>query len=199
MKLLTGERELNIEKKGIDAAMEKTNCKLVFATNSPIVVEKMDQAFFDRMMVVPFMHSIDRADQDLNLTEKLLSEKDSIVSYAVQNYAHDLMESNYSFCEPELAREMKTSWINSHRSSLDLFVEEYCNITNQSFDFIGNDDLYAVYSNWMDENYPNEYRREKRGLTRDIRAKYIHCEQTPEKGKVDGKFVRVIRGLQFKK
>ena len=45
--------------------MAKTNCKLVFAANSSIVVEKMDQAFFDRMIVVPFMHLIERADQQL--------------------------------------------------------------------------------------------------------------------------------------
>ena len=84
--------------------MEKTNCKLFFATNSPISIE---------------------------LTEKLISIKDSIVSYAVRNYAHELVVSNYCFCEPEAAKEMKSSWINNHRSSLDLFVEDYLTITNQ--------------------------------------------------------------------
>ena len=199
IKLMTGERELNIEKKGIDSSMEKTNCKLFFATNSPISIERMDEAFFDRMLIIPFQRSFDRSEQDPELTEKLIRIKDDIVSYAVRNYAYELVTSNYCFCEPEAAKEMKTSWINNHRSSLDLFVEEYLTVTNQSFDFISNDELYEVYRNWMDENFPNEYRREKRGLTRDLRAKYIQCDQIPEKGKVDGKFVRVIRGIRLQR
>ena len=77
-------------------------------------------------------------------------------------------------------------------------MEEFFDITNQSNDYIGSDEIYELYSEWMDESFPGEYKREKRGLTRDLRSRYISCEQDPEKGKVNGQFVRVIRGIRFK-
>ena len=78
-------------------------------------------------------------------------------------------------------------------------LESIAKVLNKYPDvFIVSDEIYELYSEWMDESFPDEYKREKRGLTRDLRSRYISCEQDPEKGKVDGRFVRVIRGIRLK-
>lgn len=198
IKLLTGESSVNVERKGENPIKEKLYCKLFFATNSDIVLESMDEAFFNRMIIVPFLYTVEKSRWDLNLDEKLLKEKDDIISYAVQNYAYYLMKSNYQFAEPKAARHLRERWTSNNQNATERFLEECCMITNREEDFVASAELYESYAEWMRENYPEMPLKTDRAFTREVRARHISCSAGAVKGKVGREFVRVVRGIRMK-
>lgn len=79
-------------------------------------------AVLDRMLFVIFSHSIDPDDFDFNLLEKLTNEVNSIFSKAVDKLP-ELIQSNYKFCEPELAVQFRNSY-KMNFTILDDFVHD---------------------------------------------------------------------------
>ena len=197
IKILTGEHEVNIERKGIDSTKESINCKLIFATNNPVCPDAGDDAFFNRMRIVPFGYSISKSQQDPNLKWRLIQCKDEIVSYAVQNYAQKLVVSNYDFAEPVVAAEMKNQWQGQYKTDIDFFMDDMLEITNNMDDFIPSSQLFDMYKNWANENGYEATKVAQNGFSRAIRSK-IDCSQGSEKASVEGKSVRVIRGIREK-
>ena len=197
IKILTGEHEVNIERKGIDSTKESINCKLIFATNNSVCPDAGDDAFFNRMRIVPFEYSISKSQQDPNLKWRLIQCKDEIVSYAVKNYARELVASNYDFAEPVAAIAMKNIWQGQYKTDIDFFMDDMLEITNNMDDFIPSSQLFDMYKNWANENGYEATKVAQNGFSRAIRSK-IDCSQESEKASVEGKSVRVIRGIREK-
>jgi len=97
IKLLTGEESTNIERKGEDAVREYLACKLLIATNCPSAFSVKDDAFWNRMRIVPFLRSIPQKEQRPDLFDELKGELDDIASIAVSEYAGPLIQSKYEF------------------------------------------------------------------------------------------------------
>lgn len=70
--------------------------KLILASNYPLLTKEPDDAFMQRIVVVPFLHSIPREEQDRNLLERLKAEKPAIASKALEAY-YDLRKNHYKF------------------------------------------------------------------------------------------------------
>lgn len=102
--------------------------KLIFATNNlPKIAtsgSRDNSAFFNRIIIVPFVNPVPEDKQDKNLIKKLIKEKDVIFSWAVDGL-REYIENDYNFhiCK-------KTNLImNNYRKSQDIivsFVEDCC-------------------------------------------------------------------------
>ena len=70
--------------------------KFVMSTNHVLLTKSHDPAFADRIVVLPFLHSIPRAEWDSSLLEKLKLERDAVASKAIDAYFR-LCRNNYIF------------------------------------------------------------------------------------------------------
>ena len=99
--------------------------KIVFATNHAIRLNYRDSAFFERMIVVPFMYSVPLQDRDPDLLEKLLDEKNGIVQKAMIAL-QQLLLNNYHFSPCKVADDMLADWSGIAEDSLHKFIAEAC-------------------------------------------------------------------------
>ncbi len=96
LKKLTGGDPTSSNVKYSDRVKFVNTAKLLFATNHAAIIPNQDEAFFDRMVVIPFTVPIHRTKQDRQLPQKLELERDAIVVQALNAY-RKLADSGYVF------------------------------------------------------------------------------------------------------
>lgn len=197
LKLLTGEQAANIEKKGETSSYELLTCKFLFASNKPLRVSGRDNAFWNRLILIPFLHSIEKEYQDMDLYEKLESELNDIASIAIQ-YCRELIDNNFRFRTPVGAISRKGSWRNNPLDLLSAFLSEKCVLTRNPLDFVSVKRLHDSYSQWIEEKHPYAFPLHERDFSRKIRENFSHCHAPREKEKVNEKYVRVLYGIILK-
>ena len=101
----------------------RPTAKLLMATNHPLVTKDMDPAFFDRIVTIPFRHSVPREMWDTDLFAKLLAERDPIVTRAMIAY-RELVARKYRFSGdyPPNQITSDSSGPNDLRSAVYAFV-----------------------------------------------------------------------------
>ena len=126
IKALTGNDYLTGEFKGKDPFPFQNRALMVFSCNNLPVLSVRDtsNAFASRLIIVPFLKSIPKSQQDQNLIEKLLGERDFIATWAVEGYRMAL-EENFDIHLPKISRDILEQYINENRS-FERFVEEKC-------------------------------------------------------------------------
>ena len=149
IKLLTGECRINTEEKYEPVSTTFIHCKHIFATNGTISLKVEDDAFWDRLIFVPFMHSIEKNYQDKNLLNKLLQEKDGITTKAAKAVG-ELIRNNFHFPEPEIAKKVIDSWKAKNQGSIKAFVEACCEFGGDKAEY--SEDLYEAYRKFCLEN-----------------------------------------------
>jgi len=155
VKQLTGGDLINVNEKFVRQFKYLNRAKLIFGTNYPIklfngIGGSDEDAFWDRMVFIPFMYSVPKDKQNPRLLEELLAEKDSIVSKALQ-YGRDLLEESYLFPgTPEIDRTV-AGWRNDCQYFVDKFLAECCDMgdtgARESMD-----NLYRVYCRFCEMN-----------------------------------------------
>lgn len=99
IKMVTGNDVITVEAKYKDAKSYKPTCKLLFGTNFPILVADNDDAFMQRMVVIPFQYPVPEEAQDKHLLDKLMLERPAIAAKAIDAY-RNLVSRNYEFIRP---------------------------------------------------------------------------------------------------
>lgn len=147
IKNITGEFELPDEGKYVDPGMDFSTCKLICGTNHPLQIRSEDSALWERLVVVPFQHTCPAEQRNPKLLDKLLNEKDDIVTCAAWA-ATRLLNRNFSFTEPEAARKLKDQWIFEAGGDVEAFIKNNCQVTGDENDFLESGDLYEKYCEW---------------------------------------------------
>lgn len=96
---------------------------LIFASNHDLAFAHPDDELWDRVIPLVFSKAIPEDKRDPELLNKLISEKDVIMSLAVDTL-HDLVESGYKFDLPEDSKE----YLERRRAELHperMFLERY--------------------------------------------------------------------------
>ena len=124
VKTLTGDSKITAEEKYMPKCTALNRLKLVFGTNSRISIPTPDQAFWNRMIIVPFLYEVPRQARDTTLLSHLLTEKDSILSKSIP-YVSELIRRNYEFTLPKTAVMMKQEWSGTARDLMEDFFSEY--------------------------------------------------------------------------
>lgn len=96
IKAITGDDGIPLESKFKDVEFGKVSCKLLFGSNHRISLAELDEAFLNRLVVIPFRYAIPKEQQDKHLLDKLRSEKAAIVVHALAAY-QELAARNFQF------------------------------------------------------------------------------------------------------
>lgn len=94
--------------------------RLIFATNHAITLREKDDAFASRIVYLPFVNAVPPEMRDPHLLDKLISEKDAIVSTALQ-YLPELIRNNFTFAgEAETQTMLATYSATANVSAMDI-------------------------------------------------------------------------------
>ena len=150
VKMLTGGDGLSIDIKYMPQIQYKQPLHLIFASNHPIKLTEYDDAFYKRMVFVPFNNSVPYEQQDPELLEKLSLERDGIVTKCLLA-VRDMLCAGRSFsCEPYKPSEYCNNI--SPSDSIKDYVSENIIISHHKADELSTSEMYANYCNWCGDN-----------------------------------------------
>ncbi len=149
-KSITGNDPIAGEFKGKDPFSFTPRCKLLYSGNTIPLTTETDTtaAFVNRIRVLLFNISVPTEQQDKRLLEKLMEERDSIVTLALQA-ARELAGRNYVFTEPEDSRQFLEAF-RVRGNILNAFLEECCILDPSARCF--NVELYAAFQAFCERN-----------------------------------------------
>ena len=150
IKMITGEKRVNTEEKYEPTGTTYLHCKCIYASNGKISLKTYDRAFWDRVVFVPFLHSVPKAEQDRDLLDKLLAEQDGIVTKSAAE-ARKLIYNNFIFNIPKSAKDILDEWSQESSDSITRFFESECVIDCNCGVF--SCDLYDRYKEFCSINY----------------------------------------------
>lgn len=148
VKNLTGDACVNTEEKYMPKRTSYHYCKYFFASNSPLRLRKYDEAFYNRVVILPFLRTIPRAKMDMELQNKLIREKDSIATLAARSLKN-LIDRNFEFSKLKITEKLKAEWSGNYHEPLVQFVKMKCTIAQSEYVFF--DDIYESYRQYCDE------------------------------------------------
>ena len=158
VKGITGNDMMTAEKKFVQPFSFKPTCKLVFATNHPLVLQQRDDQFCERLVVIPFDNKIPKDRQDHNLLNKFRDELPAIFNMIFEAFLR-LRDNNFEFrkvvdLSNYVAVPLSESDSVSHlEEAVDNFVYMYYEITNESGDFVSIKQLYAEFNAYYLKEY----------------------------------------------
>ena len=144
LKQLTGDPRIDCEEKYVQSKTVMHHCKFLFASNHPIRLKFDDEAFWRRLVLIPFIKSVGEKDRDYNLARKLWKERDAIATKAARAYSR-LLEENYIFQKSTLAQNMLNKWRETDSDNLiRQFFRENCRLVDDEV-FIATDIVFKQY------------------------------------------------------
>lgn len=128
-KQLTGGDPISIEFKGRGAFSYIYKGFIWFLANDfPMFSGKKGKEIYERFLVIPCKHVVKKEDQDPQIVEKMLLEREYIVSLCVQHLL-DLRNRKFRFIPSESMKQAINKYEIVNNSLLQ-FVDEYCDIDN---------------------------------------------------------------------
>lgn len=146
LKMLTGDDLITINEKHVPQFCYYNRAKFLFASNHPVKLVEDDEAFWNRLVYFPFNHSIPKEKQDVKLLEKLLEEKDAIVSKALR-YGKSFIKNNYTFPTTPEIEETLAIWRGERNYSVENFLRDCCDV-KESYSGEWTSVLYAAYEDY---------------------------------------------------
>lgn len=162
LKMLTGGDLITVNEKYRKQFKYQNRAKFIFASNHPIQLTQDDDAFWERLVFLPFDYSVSRENQNENLLRELLDEKDAVVSNALK-YARKLMKRHYQFpTTPEIEKRVR-AWRGLEIDTINDFIQNCCLVSEENKGELM-EDLYREYIKFcieQGETYvkQNEFKR----------------------------------------
>lgn len=126
-KQLTGGDPISIEFKGRGAFSYIYKGFIWFLANDfPMFSGKKGKEIYERFLVIPCKHVVKKEDQDPEIVEKMLKEREYIVSLCI-NHLLDLRKRNFKFITSSSMDEAINRYELLNNSLLQ-FVDEYCDV-----------------------------------------------------------------------
>lgn len=148
-KALTGGDKIQGERKGQDPFEFYNKAKLIFSCNElPANYGDRSDAFYNRLIIIPFDNPVPKEKQDPFLRNKLKKELDYIFLWAMKGLKR-LIENNFKFTENEATQEILNNYkINSNNALL--FLNESCELGEDRM--VGRTELYNTYKEYCIDN-----------------------------------------------
>ena len=143
-KALTGEDSVLAEVKFQSPFSFFNKARMLFSANElPRNDVDRSDAFYRRLIIIPFVNQVDADKVDWKLNARLSKEKDGIVQWALKGLER-LMQNDFRFSESTSVKELITQYkIDS--DNVQWFIANYCELTPG--ERIYNTRLYAGYRN----------------------------------------------------
>lgn len=156
IKAITGNDRLRADIKYKSAINFINKAKIIMAGNTMPQLQTLDNttAFTDRILFIVFNNTIPEGKRDYKLKEKLLSEKDYIVQWAVEGLQR-LINNNFVFTECHDSIEFKKQYQNE-MSNINDFINVMCQLEPNNNEYrVHKRDLYTAYVNYGRDNCHN--------------------------------------------
>ncbi|MEN2465645.1 phage/plasmid primase, P4 family [Ornithinibacillus sp. JPR2-1] len=131
IKVLTGEDEALADRKHKEAFKFYNRSKMLFSTNGmPSNYGDKSEAFYNRLMIIPFKYAKPQNELDSNLGEKFKNEADYIFMWALEGLKR-LYSRGFKFSD---SRTVLNEVLNykTESSTLHQFVKEECKFDSES-------------------------------------------------------------------
>lgn len=128
LKKLTGGDFISSDVKFSDRVKFVCTAKFLFATNHAVLLPNRDEAFNNRLVVVPFGVSVPKEKQDFFLREKLAEERSAIVARALWAYK-GLRENSYRFSGYYPPNTVLDTELVSPLDHVTEFVQKRCSLS----------------------------------------------------------------------
>ncbi len=166
--------------------------KLLFASNSlPHISIKEDSGSIrNRMLIIPFLNQVPKNQQNPDLLEKLLEEKDYIIKKAMKAYRR-LIENSFEFSKCELSEELLNMTFKNITSvnSVEKFIKsDYISV--DPYGYVRGNDLYKAYISFCNEN--GFIPAKEKTFVNKV-ANFAFVEQ--DRVNTDDGYIRVLRGI----
>lgn len=149
LKQLTGDDSIVINEKYMPQFSYYNRAKFIFATNHPIKLIRDDEAFWNRLIYLPFTKSIEKREQNPDLKYQLMEEKDAIVSRALM-YGRKLWDNHFEFPSTPYIEQTIRQWRGLVKDDVNQFLRECCVIGGDVVETM--DRLYQAYCVYSGSN-----------------------------------------------
>ena len=153
-KVLVGGDSSTVDKKFQDPFNFKVTARLLFSCNRlPQNQGDNSDAFYRRLLIIPFNHSVPQEKRNPFLLDDFKEEADGIFMFALEGLKR-LIANNFIFSETDVNRNELNKYRKNGNSVL-AFVQDCCDLT---FDGqIGTEELYTAYLDYCTENGYRDY------------------------------------------
>lgn len=157
IKAITGMDSISIEEKYMRVEHTVSSLRFLFGTNHPVTLtssSEKDDAFWNRLVVLPFLKSVNPEDKDPALLDKLWEERDDIVSYCLEGY-QEVLNNDFTFSHCQASLDIKESWRHDDISFVSFanFGQDYVEVTGDFNDQIFSQVLYEKYSCFCQDHH----------------------------------------------
>ena len=134
IKQITGGDLVYVESKGKEGYGRHIQCKFLFGSNHPVELKSRDQAFAERILLIPFRISIPEGQRDTGLIDKLCQEKPGILYQSLKAY-REVIRRNYQFAgENEFGFRLEEIAIPEQPANhIASFVSRHCQLFPEAF------------------------------------------------------------------
>ena len=173
LKMLTGGDAFNVNQKYVPEFRYRNRAKLLFATNFPITLAEPDDAFWNRMVFLPFDYSVPQSEQNPSLSELFHQEKDAIVSEALR-HARFLVKNNFHFPTTPSIEHRLQEWQGKRMASVENFLMDCC-VLGREYKGELVRSLYTRYEQYCDAEdiVAKSYSDVKRFLENEVGLKHV--------------------------
>lgn len=198
IKLLTGDPRIECEEKFVQSRTVVHHCKFLFASNHPIQLKEDDEAFYQRIVLIPFLYSITDDEKDYQLPDKLWKERHAIATKAAHAY-RELCENNFVFHTSQMADEILASWRGGYgQSLLDEFWNHECIYypDDDKSIFTPTEELFQAYKLYCERRGVIIEDKEISNFSRQFHAKF-NVEKGKKRVKGKANSVHVYYGVRL--
>lgn len=155
LKKITGGDKIQANQKHKQSFTCKPRTKLLFASNFALRLEREDEAFENRLHIIPFNVVIPKDERDPDLQDKLQEEKAAIFNTAYKYYCK-LRENNFTFTEIELPESTETFYGPKYDPRIQEFFNEYLEYTGDIKDNVLTSDLAERFQEFWETRYTDK-------------------------------------------
>jgi putative DNA primase/helicase len=176
-KEITAGDRIYAERKYEQGYMIRPTAKHFYSANQLPDIKIDDNAFFRRVMIVPFPKTIAKEERDPSLPDSLKLELDGILRWAVEGLMRLL--DNEEFTRDLSPSETRRLW-DEHASSIGQFKVQCLEVSGEDDHAVSKTEVYDAYGEFcMDHGLPTETQRKlTRVLKRD--PKIGQAKRKPE-------------------
>lgn len=194
LKELSGDVNISVEQKYQDSISIVNYSRLIFGSNDPITLDSPDDAFWDRIRIIPAIWSVPSDKRDLDLLEKIWDEREGILRKALE-YAQKLINRNYIVPEGNESIKLKEDWKEQCADEMEFFIKKYVEIDETDPDlFTPTEELYE----WFSRNSRQAMKKQtfSRKLTAYFAKKGLALRHS--KGEYEGRQVRGFGNIRIR-
>ena len=149
LKRLTGDQYVRFQKKFKGSQEVRVMAKVLLGTNGAFVTDRPDPGIQNRLIVLPFIKSVEPEHRDEKLLVKLLADRDIIMSYCARRLGDIIgKDDSITFPQSAISQEMKNSWL-AVVDFVEDFFQERVEVTGDELDVMNDKKLYVAYEEFF--------------------------------------------------